>query len=373
MRLLKKIFVLATFLFFTVSGIFAMPGFSSFIKDSSGEFVYYRDYSFPDESYIGLLYYAEDSIQIRYYRPLNKEKMIPEKEISILFSINPELDYFELTGELIMSTILPETEDVDIVNYLHDILYEFSARRIKEGDISPAKNAFTTATEFLSSGTKSQQSYEQFGGTVTIVFDPLIPIFNVKSIYNNSNKPVFSCVTFGILQNSADSTFDDFTGFSEEKFTIHKESSIKKNLKATDYATTDNQYITLDSNWSQAMDNLWLCGNESLLTINSIPSKKDDSINYDFSVLRKLLQSANGSYTNLSKCEIIKDTKKDAYKIIQTSYQPKTENIIVNRKIITRNPITKGFYYFALTVFNEYYYQNSAYYDRIIKSYKIKN
>lgn len=368
---LKKI-VLTFLLVLSVSGLFAMPGFSSFVKDSSGEFVYYKDNSFPDETYIGILYYSEDSIQIRYYRPLNKAKMVPEKEISILFSINPDVNYFELTGELIMSTILPETDDLDIVNYLHDILYEFSARRIRENNVIPPTNAFINTETFDTTGIKSTQNYEQFGGTVTIVFDPLIPIFNIKSILNNKNEPVLSCVTFGSIQNSADSTFDDFTGFYKTSTKEAKKSNVNKNHKAADYATQDFQYVTLDSNWSQAMDNLWLCGNESLLTINSIPPMPDTK-SYDYTVLRKMLQSSNGSYTNLSECEIILDSKKDAYKITQISYQPKTENKIVNKKIITKNPATSGFYYFALTVFDEYYSQNKAYYDKILKSYKIKN
>lgn len=371
MKFLKSFITLVLISIFSVSGLSAMPGFSSYIKDSSGEFVYYRDYSFTEETYIGILYYAEDSIQIRYYRPLNKEKQIPEKEISILFSINPDIDYLEFTGELIMSTIIPDSDDLDIVNYLHDILYEFSSRRIKEGNVLPVNNPYTS--NFLTTGKKSTQNYEQFGGTVTIIYDSLIPIFNIKSITNNKDEPVLTCVTFGTLQNSADSTFDQFTGFpANTTKTENKKSSINKNMRASDYATADGQFVSLDSNWTQAMDNLWLCGNESLLTINSIPPM-NEADNYDFAVIRKLLQSSNGSYTNLLGCEILKDTKKDAYKITQASFQPKTENQIINKKIITRNPKTKGFYYFALTVFAEYYYPNSSYYDKIIKSYKIKN
>lgn len=372
---MKKIFTIILTLLLTTFTAFAMPGFDSYIKDNSGEFIYYRDYSFPHEAYVGILYYSEDSIQIRYYCPQNKENFIPEKEISILFSINPDAPYMEFTGELIMSTILPESDDVEIVNYLHDILYEFSARRIKETDVKLSTPAFIKDNHFMLTGIHSSQSYEQFGGNVTVIFDPLIPIFNIKAILNSDGEQVLSCVTFGTLQNSADSTFDSFKGFPSISRDIKsdKKSSIKTNQKSIEYTTTKNQSISLDSNWTQAMDNLWLCGDEGLLTINYIPPMNTEVDAYDLTVLRHLLESSNGSYTNLTTLDIIRDEKKDSYKINQYSYQPHTDNTILNKRLITRDKSENGFYYFSLTVFQDFYNLNRSYYDKLQKSYKIKN
>ena len=38
---------------------FALPGFTTFIPDSAGEYVYYRDSSFTRVSYIGILGYDD--------------------------------------------------------------------------------------------------------------------------------------------------------------------------------------------------------------------------------------------------------------------------------------------------------------------------
>ena len=72
MKTLKKIFLFCS-IFFVTNFVFAVPGVESFIPDSSGEYVYYRDYSFERESYVGVLYYDDSSYQIRYYAPANKE------------------------------------------------------------------------------------------------------------------------------------------------------------------------------------------------------------------------------------------------------------------------------------------------------------
>lgn len=372
---MKKIFTFVFTLLLTTFTAFAMPGFDSYIKDNSGEFVYYRDYSFPHEAYVGILYYSEDSIQIRYYCPQNNENFIPEKEISILFSINPDAPNMEFTGELIMSTILPESNDVEIVNYLHDILYEFSARRIKENTVTVASSNFIKDNHFMLTGIHSSQSYDQFGGNVTIIFDPLIPIFNIKAILNSDGEQVLSCATFGMLQSSADSTFDSFKGFPAIKRESNpdKKSNIKTNQKAVEYITTKNQTISLDSNWTQAMENLWLCGDEGLLTINYLPPMNIEKDAYDLTILRRLLVSTNSSYTNLDTLDIIRDEKKDTYKINQFSYQPNTDNTILNKRLITRDPDEKGFYYFSLTVFQDFYNLNRSYYDKLQKSYQIKN
>ena len=37
----------------------AFPGIQSYLKDESGQYVYYRDYTFPYEAYVGFLHYDE--------------------------------------------------------------------------------------------------------------------------------------------------------------------------------------------------------------------------------------------------------------------------------------------------------------------------
>ena len=160
---MKKLLLTLTILLCGVAAAFALPGFTPYVPDTVGEYVWYRDSSFERESYIGLLSYDEQTYQIRYYAPASRDLVLPETNLAILFTINPESDFFDMTGEKIITEIDPYGDDVDILNYLHDLLYEFSARRIKLDDLQ--------GTEIFSS-----QEFDQFGGKVTICFDSLIPL-----------------------------------------------------------------------------------------------------------------------------------------------------------------------------------------------------
>ena len=127
---MKKSFLSILFAF-TFLSAFAVPGVKQFIPDASGEYVYYKDNTFKRESYIGILVYDDANYKIRYFAPTDEAAKLPEKEMSILVSVNKDSAFWDMTGEYIMTQVLPGTEDADLVNYLHDILYEFSARRNK--------------------------------------------------------------------------------------------------------------------------------------------------------------------------------------------------------------------------------------------------
>ncbi len=162
----KTILSIITTILLTAS-VFALPGFTSFIPDSAGEYVYYRDSSFTRESYIGILGYDDATIQIRYFAPKDDTAKLPAKEIAILLTVDPKADVWTMTGEKIISAILPDTDDTDIVNYLHDLLYEFSARRI---------SAVAVETDSLI----LDQDFAQFGGKVALTFDARIPLLISK-------------------------------------------------------------------------------------------------------------------------------------------------------------------------------------------------
>ena len=362
--------LLMLILFHMTFMVMALPGFNKLIEDKSGDYLFYRDFSFSRESYIGILYYDESRLQIKYYAPADIKGKLPEKEISLLISINPDLPNLDLTGELVMSAITPNGNDVDIINYLHDILYEFSARRIKAGNIQYPSADFNKNQAFTKTGHSIRQDYKQFGGMVTIYFDDIIPLFNIKSIYSDDGNLLLCCCAIGHLKDNADASFNGFKGFGKKPAATEKKSVIKKSSEATEYTVKEHQIISLDSNWTQSMENLWLLGNEGLITITELPAPAADDFANGAVIIRKLLESTSGSYTDLSECQISGDSKKHAYLFSQLTYQPNTENWIRNKRIITKK--TDGFYYFTLTVFESFYLKNKAYYDDICKSYRIK-
>ena len=348
----KTILSIITTILLTAS-VFALPGFTSFIPDSAGEYVYYRDTSFNRESYIGILGYDNSTIQIRYIAPENETEKLPKKDISILITVDPKADVWTMTGEKIVSTILPDSDDVDIVNYLHDILYEFSARRISQGAVESDKVTI-------------DQDYAQFGGKVAITFDARIPLFNIRSIANDKGEKVFDCITIGTIKSSEDKTFEGFSGIKTLKSDVQKET--KKTAKPL-VCKFENRSVTLDESWEQKMENFWTLGNDSLITMSVLPKVSENKTLNDLYVQRKLLESSEGSYTDFQNCEITYTQAKDSYKLVSTSYFPESNTTVNIIKILTRNK-DGGFDYFSISTYQTAYLKNPSYFDKIVKSYR---
>ena len=348
----KRILSIITSIIITTAS-FALPGFTSFIPDSAGEYVYYRDSSFTRESYIGILGYDPSTIQIRYYAPQDDIAMLPSKEIAILITVDSKSDYWNMTGEKIISTILPDTDDTDIVNYLHDLLYEFSARRISANNVESDKLIIN-------------QDYAQFGGKVSLTFDARIPLFNIRSITDEKGTKVFDCVSIGTINSSEDKSFEQFSGFPSAKPAVTKETRKTAKSKICKF---ENRSVTLDENWEQKMENFWTLGNDSLITMSALPKVAEDKKLNDLYVQLKLLESSEGSYIDFQKCEITYTQAKDNYKIVSTSYFPENDTSVCLTKILTRNK-EGGFDYFSISTYQTAYLKSPSYFDKIVKSYK---
>lgn len=335
---------------------FALPGFTPFVPDTAGEYVYYRDYSFERESYVGLLSYDETSYQIRYYAPADRELGLPELNLALLFSVNPESSFMDMTGERIITDVDPYGDDVDILNYLHDLLYEFSSRRIKLDELA--------GSEIFSS-----QEFEQFGGKVTMCFDSMIPLFNLKQILGPANEMLFSCITFGRLLSSEDKSFDNFKGLVPAK-EYHAPTKTKIKGKSKKYKLEDGQQITLDSNWTQEMENMWMYGEEAFISIASIPQYFEDQAMNDLYVLRRILESTDGSYTDIENAEFTFDVKNFRIRVITHVSQPEDKQVVYVVKQITTNPSKKVNSYLALSAYEDSYLAKSSYYTKLLKSFK---
>ena len=348
----KTILAILTSIILTTTAA-ALPGFTSFIPDSAGEYVYYRDSSFTRESYVGILMYDEGTYQIRYIAPQDDAAMLPEKEIAILLTVDTKSDFWNMTGEKIISTIIPDSDDTEIVNYLHDILYEFSARRIKAGSIESDKIIV-------------DENYEQFGGKVSITYDARIPLFNIRSISDSKGQKVFDCITIGTIKSSEDTSFSDFNKLSVSKPNVQKET--KKAAKSKVYKFEERS-VTLDEDWEQKMENFWTLNNESLVTLSTLPKASENKTLNDLYIQRKLLESSEDSYIDFQNCEIIYTASKDSYKITSISYFPGSNVTINITKLLTRNK-AGGFDYFSISTYQTAYLKNPSYFDKIVKSYR---
>lgn len=374
---MKKFLISIICLITLASSAFAIPYFSTIVKDEAGEFVYYQDSSFIRESYIGILSYDDTTLQIKYYAPADLEKNLAEKEIALLVTLNPDTSYMELTGEKIISEISPDSEDVDIVNYLHDILYEFNAHKLHETEIPDETWAdFTSLNSFFKNDfvieRKLTQQYDQFGGIVEITYNPIIPIFNISQIKDPDGNVVLKCVAIGQINSSTDDTFDAFKGIPAD--TTKKSKGKLKAKKAAEY-TYENQKISLGSEWQRVtngndenvIENLFVLDTDAFISLNEVPAEYVENILYLF---RKLIQSSDNSIGDFQNSYIKKDSKTSLYEIYIEIYNQKNDSRLV--KIIKLSDADESKYsYASLAIFKKAYDANVSYFRNIIKSWGI--
>ena len=353
---MKKLFSILL-LNFTLTVSWAMPVFESYLPDTSGEYVYYRDYSFERESYVGILYYDDETFQLRYYAPQNEAAFLTEKDIELLVSADPEADHLELTGERFLSHLSPSDEDTEIVNYLHDLLYELFARRSRAEIITyENQDEKSGYTDFM-----------QFGGNVKIIYDCTVPLFNLRTIYSEGGDVVFNCVTFGQIKSTTDPTFSDFKGFNFSASSADENPKVYKKA-GEKTAAYEKQRLSLDKNWTQQLENFWTLNEDSLIALSEIPDYYDDFNKNSSFLIRKLLLSSENSYTDFASTEtFIKDK---IIKIISKTGQTKSQRMIVNTKILSKNPEKNSMNYFSIATYEAAYKKNQSYFEKIIKSYK---
>ena len=321
---MRKLTATFTILFTAITSISALPGYKPAIRDLPGQYVYYQDRTFERESYCGFMMFDERSYAARYYAPLEETTKSPEIDVEIYVTVDPKSNHLELTGEKIVSGF--SQEEAEYINYLHDMLYELSARRIKTPEAS--ENEEYRKNDF----------YPQFGGSVTFTYSKYVPLFNVKEIFQEEGKPDFLVVTCGQISSSDDKSFESFKGFPNK--------------------LEDNRHKFSKSKKEKAMENVWVLNDAALVSTNTIPDAPADFLT------RQLLLSAGTNYLYWKDFTVT--NKENQVKIECIFYDPETKNISRNFKLAKKQD--GGYKFFTLTVYNNIYNKNRRYFNEIINS-----
>ena len=184
-----------------------------------------------------------------------------------------------------------------------------------------------------------------------------------------TNELIFNCITFGRILDGEDTTFEDFKGLVQSQ-PYHAPTKTKIKGKSVKYKTEDGQQITLDTNWTQEMENCWMYGEEAFVTIASIPQYFEDQSLNDLFIMRRILESTGGSYTDFETAEFKFDVKKYTIRIIAKSSQPENNRIVYVIKQITTNPSKEINSYLSLAAYEDSYLDKSSYYTKLLKTFK---
>jgi len=158
----------------------AVSGVKDFLPTESGQYVYYKDATFQREAYVGFLQYDEARYAIRYYAPENTKTGQKEEQIELFLTVDTKKDYILMTGERIVAK--EANENTATLNYLHDLFYEFASQRKK---VNGANFKGSSAVPF---SVQKTENIALFGGEVSLTYDYLIPIFNLRSITNKKGE-----------------------------------------------------------------------------------------------------------------------------------------------------------------------------------------
>lgn len=354
---MKKIFLSITTFLLALS-LFALPGITSKINDQSGQFVYYKDSSFARESYFGILIYDEGTYAVRYYAPqvMDSYPVLPEKDIQILFTLDITKKYVDLTGERIITPVTPE--DTDLINYLHDMIYELTAHRQKAG--------------IVESVITLDQEYDQFGGIVKMTYDPLVPLFNLKTISDKKGIPVLSLVTSGRLTSSEDKHFSSFRGLPlkiEDSHSFTASKKIKKEKITYTKFETHSQKITLDNQWTRNAENMFLLDNVAIIAFDMYKQTPETSQDWNQQIELLKRSFTLGSLGAYPYCELSNhELKKNTEKFTNLIFNNDSKSFTKDFKVLTK--MEDGVYaIMTMTVFQGAYSRNSKYFDNILKSY----
>ncbi|MBQ5537653.1 MAG: hypothetical protein IIU02_07055 [Treponema sp.] len=350
MNLLKRTFAAAIPLL--AFHAFAIPGVKAAVPDQSGQFVYYKDSTFTRDSYIGIIFYDDTTYGLRYYAPSTDSQPEIDMQDFITIDGNEERDAIELTGERFEP--FPQTqEETDVANYLHDFVYELFPRRKNAGDVAEKRSVSDT--------------YEQFGGRVSLEFDPVIPILNLSRITTSDGKIALEAVTGGRLSSSTDTSFSSFKGFPKD-VPAGKKEKIKKGKKNDILVENDglkSLSVSLDTSWEQKSPATWMLGDYAAQSVVALmlPAEKKGAF------IRSLILGRDHTYPNWTKMRISESG--GSTKIEQEFLFPESASVKRDfKKIVPLGNDATGI--FALTVNENAYKNNKKYFDKIISSYDVK-
>lgn len=350
---LRTVFFTSVMTFVTLFASHALPGVTQYIPDNSGEYVFYRDSSFKNDTFVGFLFYNESTYAARIYSPANSKSKSMEKNITVYVNVDPSKSNLTLTGEKIDGTVEGNAE---YVNYLHDMLYEFAKRR-------QAVTLSSVEPKIV------DEDFNQFGGSVKVKYNSIVPVFNIEEICGIDGKPVFQIVTAGLLSDSGDTSFVEFKGVSG--LPKDKKRVFKKDKHSSEVEVNGgNQKLVLDTQWQQSMQNLWLLGDYAILSINemALPSGITSDHAYDI-LVRRFCQSTTHSYSVWQQGKVTRTPNNVT--IMNVFYQPESENVTRDFKIITKKS-DGNFALLTFTVFDSVYQKSRFYFDTILKSYVVE-
>ena len=311
----------------------------------SGDYVIYRDYSWKAPTWIGFLYYNDETYGafIRTDEPENS------RTVSILFSGKIEKGQLVLTGQQIISSITPD--DTLSVNYLMGLL-----PKLYELKSFP----YARDGKMVFGRTTMRKQMEEFGGAVTLDFQSFIPLFHLKAMTGAKKETVLELVEIGSINGNGEAVFYGYSPTKPQQgtnvFTLDKTAK-KETITVSDVP------LYLDSQWKKIADNSFLCGDTAFLTVGmvNVPSAEPgNSLSASERLLRLLTASSPYAKTLLPYTTV--EGTQALFTLTQSVYDIESKKVSKDIKRCIKNK-DGSFTIISLTVNSHAYSAEPAYFN----------
>ncbi|QEJ96595.1 hypothetical protein [Treponema phagedenis] len=308
----------------------------------SGEYVIYRDYSWKEPTWVGFLYYDDDTYGAMLYTPKT------ESRVCMLFNGQDKKGKFILNGQNIISKITPS--DTLAVNYLMDLLPSLYNRK-----------KLPQPSARLVSRSAKKDTMHQFGGDIELQYATFVPLFHIEALKNSKGKTILELVQMGKISQENDKSFFEFVEPAPKKQNTTNIPTINTKAKKQEF-TVDTIKLQLDSQWSRLTENSFL-SSAAFITINTINESAFQSANEADSLIKLFALSGDAAKVLISQMTATGSQNR----LVITFPVFDTETQIINTSIKTciKNA-DKSYTIVSLTVNQNIYQKYKKYFDTLL-------
>lgn len=339
--------------------------FSAFPSGVSGDYVVYRDYTWEKPTWIGFLYYNETTYGAFVITPETGAN------VSLLFSAEILDGKMVLTGQNIISRITQD--DVLGVNYIMRLLPDLYSWRMGPDSAAFTVNAPTVTTgavagkaavrsSLLPSLVTQKRNLPSFGGDVSLVFAPEIPVFGLRGITSAAGKASLELARMGRVQSGGDKEFFAFKPMGAVKAgTVLSVPASRK----SESKTVDGVKLNLDGQWTMVADNTFFLGDAAVIIVDTLDLSlmQIPRENLPLSLVRLFSLSSQSSWTTPSELSVSGSAKK--FRIVNLMYDVESGSLHRDIKACIPGADGKTCAIVSLSVSETAYGANAAYFDSL--------
>lgn len=325
------------------------PG-TGLLKDyafrTSGEFAFYRDYTFNEPTWIGILFYDENTWAAQTFAPGTGRRIIA------FFKTEVSNGKLVLTGQKNDSNL---QEDVPFVNYLMQIFpFLYESRLAAEKSGKPVAGSDTRngklSRGILPPDVETDSESVLFGGECRIRLAPEIPLFNVLLVKNSSGKKLFEFEYGGIISEESSAGFFNFEPVP---------ASAKEKLAEIKSGKQPRVDLT-DAKITTVTPNFFLLGDNALVLITTgQPMEGNSSPAKFFAEMAKgtIISPPNSSFISIPGNFTVEGTK-DEIVLSQIFYEKENNEIIRDMKLVQPDFNSKEYTCAVISGFESGFYAN---------------